>query len=57
MSNKAQLKSIADSVKQSKWDDVIQKSKDFLERDSKSHQAYAPTPSLFLSSHKLLMLA
>ncbi|KAH6686812.1 superkiller protein [Plectosphaerella plurivora] len=38
-SPKAQLKAIADSVKQSKWDDAIQKSQDFLDRDPKSHQA------------------
>lgn len=43
---KAQLKSIADLVKQSKWDDVIQKANDLLEREPRNHQGYM---SLYLS--------
>ncbi|CRK20854.1 hypothetical protein BN1723_012171 [Verticillium longisporum] len=39
MSSKAQLKSIADSVKQSKWDDAVQKATDFLGNDPKNYQA------------------
>ncbi|ROT35887.1 TPR-like protein [Sodiomyces alkalinus F11] len=36
---KAQLKSIADSVKQSKWDDAAQKANDLLETEPRNHQA------------------
>ncbi|KAL9941622.1 hypothetical protein ACHAP6_008096 [Verticillium nonalfalfae] len=39
MSSKAQLKSIADLVKQSKWDDAVQKATDFLGNDPKNYQA------------------
>ncbi|TEA18357.1 Superkiller protein 3 [Colletotrichum sidae] len=37
--SKAVLKSIADFVKQQKWDDAIQKASELLERDSKNYQA------------------
>lgn len=44
---KAQLKSIGDFIKQSKWDDAIQKAQDVLESDTRNHQAFVlPCPHL-----------
>lgn len=42
-SSKAAVKAIGDSVKQQKWDDAIQKATEFLEREPKHYQAYAPS--------------
>lgn len=60
-STKAQLKSIADSVKQSKWEETIQKSRDFLDRDPKNHQAYVTSIShvtiTYSSSCRTIFLA
>lgn len=40
MSSKAALKAIADAVRQQKFDDVIEKARDFLKKEPNNYQGY-----------------
>lgn len=40
MSSKAALKGIADAVRQQKFDDVIEKAREFLKKEPNNYQGY-----------------
>lgn len=41
MSSKAALKAINEAVRQQKYDEVIEKAREFLKKEPKNHQGYS----------------